>query len=96
MIRKKKGQKLVNLVDKVLFYFFLFRVKFGDPFFFFFLIPEVVGRWSYFVGKVLGGVRDIILLCCPLVLLCLNLGCRGIFEKHKSLVQKRGFYEKFF
>ena len=53
-------------------------------------------KWSYFIGEVLGGVRDVFLLCCPQVLSCLNLECRGIFEIHKNSVQEREFFGEFF
>ena len=53
-------------------------------------------KWSYFVGDVLDGVKDLFLLRCPQVLSCLNLECRGIFKTHKNLVQDREFFGEFF
>ena len=53
-------------------------------------------KWSYFVGEVLDGVKDLFLLYCPQVLSCLNLECRDIFETHKNLVQDREFFGEFF
>ena len=55
-----------------------------------------MGELSYFVGKVLDRVSDVFLSCYPQVLSCLNWGCRGIFETHKSPIQEREFYGNFF
>ena len=51
-----------------------------------------MGEWSSFVGKVLGGVKKVFLSCCPQVLSCLNLGCRGIFKTRRM---KEDFMENF-
>jgi len=56
-----------------------------------------VGGWSYFIGKVLGGIRNVFLPSYPQDLSCLNLECRGIFKTHKRPVQKKkNFIGEFF
>ena len=46
---------------------------------------------SYFVG-ILRGVGDIFLPICPQVLFLLNVGFKGIYEPHKSSVQRGDFF----
>ena len=50
---------------------------------------------SYFVG-ILRGVRDIFLPGYPQVLFLLNVGFKGIYEPHKSPVQRGDFIYLFF
>ena len=50
-------------------------------------------RMSYFVG-ILRGIGDIFLPYCPQILFLLEVSFMGIFEPHKSPVQKGKFSYK--
>ena len=74
----------MRFVHAMKFFFFFFNIKKMDKFVLKTLISR---RVSYFVG-ILSRVGDIFLSSCSQVFSLLNLRFRGIFELHKSPVQK--------
>ena len=84
MIKKKKKKRLERYIEG--------NIQSGLRFYLFiedrcFLKTWISRRISYFVD-ILSAVGDVFLPSCPQVLFLLNVGFRGIFKPHKSLVQK--------
>ena len=83
----KKKNKRWNVVTFIyLFYYYLSRV----------VLKIWVSKRVVLFCRQSFNWRDVFLTCCPQVLSCLNLGCRGIFETHNNPIQEREFYGEYF